>query len=167
MREVARAAGVSVETVYASFGSKADLLMAVLDMAVVGDALSVRLAGRVEFTVMGEGSAAERAAAAGLVTQVHGRTAGIYLALREASAADSGLARRMREGEERRRASAEQGVALVAGRPVTPQERDGLWAVTGVEVYQLLTGLAGWTPAEYQAWLAGVIARLLGLDAAS
>jgi AcrR family transcriptional regulator len=169
MREVARAAGVSVETVYASFGSKADLLMAALDLAVVGDALPVPLAGRAEFTVLGEGgSAAERAAAAaGLVTQVHGRTAGIYLALREAAAADSGLARRMREGEERRRASAEQGMALVAGRPVTPQERDGLWAVTGVEVYQLLTGLAGWTPAEYQAWLAGVIARLLGLDAAS
>jgi len=157
-----------VETVYASFGSKADLLMAVLDMAVVGDALPVPLAGRAEFTVLGEGRSAERAAAAaGLVTRVHGRTAGIYLALREAAAADPGLSGRMREGEERRRASAEQGMALVAGRPVTPQERDGLWAVTGVEVYQLLTELAGWTPAEYQAWLAGVIARLLGLDAAS
>ena len=46
MRDVATAAGVSVETVYASFGSKADLLMAALDMAVVGDALPVPLAGR-------------------------------------------------------------------------------------------------------------------------
>jgi hypothetical protein len=89
------------------------------------------------------------------------------LALREAAAADPGLAGRMREAEEQRRVSAGQGMAFVAGRPVTPQERDGLWAVTGVEVYQLLTELAGWTPAEYQAWLAGVFVRLLGLDAAS
>src|SRR5829696_4529614 len=33
MREVARAAGVSVETVYAGFGSKSDLLLAALDVA--------------------------------------------------------------------------------------------------------------------------------------
>jgi len=168
MREVARAAGVSVETVYASFGTKADLLMAAMDVAVVGDVLPVPLAGRAEFTALGEGGPAERAAAAaGLVTRVHARTAGIYLALREAAAADPGLAGPMREAEERRRVSAGQGMALVAGRPVTPQERDGLWAVTGVEVYQLLTELAGWTPAEYQAWLASVFVRLLGLDAAS
>ena len=37
MREVAREAGVSVETVYAGFGSKSDLLMAAIDVAVVGD----------------------------------------------------------------------------------------------------------------------------------
>lgn len=168
MRDVARAAGVSVETVYASFGSKADLLMAAMDVSVVGDVLPVPLAGRAEFTALGEGRPAERAAAAArLVTQVHARTAGIYLALRQAATADPGLAGRMREGEERRRVSVEQGLALVAGRPVTPQERDGLWAVTGVEVYRLLTELPGWTPREYQAWLAGVFVRLLGLDAAS
>ncbi|MGH3179671.1 MAG: TetR/AcrR family transcriptional regulator, partial [Streptosporangiaceae bacterium] len=40
-REVARAAGVSVETVYASFRSKGDLLLAAIDVAVVGDAAPV------------------------------------------------------------------------------------------------------------------------------
>ncbi len=53
-------------------------------------------------------------------------------------------------------------MALVAGRPVTPPQRDGLWAIAGVDVYRLLTELPGWTPEEYQAWLAGVFARLLG-----
>ncbi len=78
------------------------------------------------------------------------------------AAADPGLAGRMREGEQRRRVSVEQGMALVAGRPVTPPQRDGLWAIAGVDVYRLLTELPGWTPEEYQAWLAGVFARLLG-----
>ena len=34
MRDVARQAGVSVETVYTGFGSKSDLLMAAIDVAV-------------------------------------------------------------------------------------------------------------------------------------
>jgi AcrR family transcriptional regulator len=162
MREVARAAGVSVETVYAGFGAKSDLLMAALDVAVVGDAAPVPLDRRPEFTALGSGTRHQRAAAAArLITGAHQRTAGLYLALREAAASDSDLARRLRESEERRRVSAEQGLSLVAGRAVTGQERDGLWAVTAVEVYQLLTGLSGWTPQQYQTWLAGVIDRLL------
>jgi AcrR family transcriptional regulator len=156
VRDVARAAGVSVETVYANFGSKAELLMAAMDVAVVGDAQPVPLAGRTEFTTLGEGTLPERAsAAASLVTRVHARTAGIYLALRDAAAADPDLAERMRKGEQQRRVSVEQGMTLVAGRPVTPQERDGLWAIAGVDVYRLLTELPGWTRHEYQAWLAG------------
>jgi len=163
VRDVAAAAGVSVETVYANFGSKADLLMAALDVAVVGDAQPVPLAGRAEFTALGQGALTQRAAAAArLVTRVHARTAGIYLALGEAAAADPGLAGRMRAGEQLRQVSVEQGMALVAGRPVTRQERDGVWAISGVEVYRILTGLAGWTREEYQAWLAGVLVRLLG-----
>ena len=42
MRDVAREAGVSVETVYANFGSKTDLLMAAIDVGVVGDVEPVR-----------------------------------------------------------------------------------------------------------------------------
>ena len=163
VRDVATAAGVSVETVYSNFGSKSDLLMAALDVAVVGDAQPVALAGRAEFTTLGVGTLAERArAAARLVTGTHVRTAGIYLALREAAAADQSLSERMREGEERRRVSVEHGMSLVAGRSVTPLERDGLWAIVGVEVYRLLTELSGWTREEYEMWLAAVLIRLLG-----
>src|SRR5688572_16913020 len=38
MRDVARAAGVAIETVYANFRSKSDLLTACVDLAVVADA---------------------------------------------------------------------------------------------------------------------------------
>lgn len=162
MREVARAAGVSVETVYAGFGSKSDLLMAALDVAVVGDAEPVPLDQRPEFAALGSGTRQQRAmAAARLVTAVHQRTSGVYLALREAAASDTDLARRLREGEERRRVSVEQGMSLVAGRAPTGEERDGLWAVLAVEVYQLLTELSGWTPQQYETWVAAVIDRLL------
>ena len=162
MRDVARAAGVSVETVYASFRSKADLLLAAIDVAVVGDAAPVPLHQRPEFAALGSGTRQQRArATARLVTGINQRTAGVVLALREAAASDPELAERMREREQRRRINVEQGAALVAGRAVTPEEVDGLWAVLAVEVYQLLTELRGWTPQQYENWLAGVIDRLL------
>ncbi len=162
MRDVARAAGVSVETVYASFRSKSDLLMAAIDVAVVGDAEPVPVDHRPEFAALGSGTRQQRArAAARFVTGVQQRTAGVVLALREAAASDAELAQRMREREQRRRINVEQGAALVAGRAVTPEECDGLWAVLAVEVYHLLTELRGWTPQQYETWLAGAIDRLL------
>lgn len=162
MRDVARAAGISVETVYASFRSKGDLLLAAIDLAVVGDAAPVPLDQRPEFAALGSGTRQQRArATARLVTGINQRTAGVVLALREAAASDAVLARQVREREQRRRTNVEQGAALVAGRAVTAEEVDGLWAVLAVEVYQLLTGLRGWTPQQYENWLAGVIDRLL------
>jgi AcrR family transcriptional regulator len=162
MRDVARAASVSVETVYASFRSKSDLMVSALDAAVVGDAEQEPLDRRPEFTALTSGTRRRRiATAAGLVTAIHQRTAGVYLAFREAAASDIDLARRLRESEERRRISVEQGLVHVTGRAVTREERDGLWAVLSVEVYQLLTELSGWTPQQYESWAADVINRIL------
>ena len=162
MRDVARAAGVSVETVYASFRSKGDLLMAALDVAVVGDAAPVPLDQRPEFAALGSGTRRQRAqATARLVTDVNQRTSGMVLALREGAASDADLAERRRQREHRRRINVEQGAALVAGRAVTAEEVDGLWALIAVEIYQMLTELRGWTPQQYEHWLADVIQRLL------
>lgn len=162
MREVARAAGVSVETVYASFRSKGDLLLAAIDVAVVGDVAPVPLDQRPEFAALGSGTRRQRArATASLVAGINQRTAGVVLALREAGASDAELAERRREREQRRRINVEQGAALVAGRAVTAEEVDGLWALVAVEVYQMLTELRGWTPQQYENWLADVIERLL------
>ena len=153
---------MSVETVYASFRSKTELLMAAIDVAVVGDVEPVPLDQRPEFAALGSGTRQQRArATARLVTGINQRTAGVILALREGAASDTELARQMREREQRRRINVEQGAALIAGRAVTPEEADGLWAVLAVEVYQLHTELRGWTVQPYEDWLAGVIDRLL------
>jgi AcrR family transcriptional regulator len=165
MRDVARAAGVSVETVYANFGSKPDLLLAAIDVAVVGDTEAVPLGERPEFVQLGQGKAADRArAAARLVREIHERTYGIGKALREGASGDNDLAKRLADGEARRRVNVEQGVQLVAGRPISITERDGLWAVLGMEVFQLLVERAGWSAARYEEWLADTIGRLLRLD---
>ena len=162
MRDVARSAGVAVETVYANFRSKGDLLIAAVDVMVVGDDEPVALADRPEFAALAVGDRAHRAAAAArLLVGIQSRTAGVHQALREAAASDATLAARLRDDEENRRSSVEQGLALVAGRPVTDRERDGLWAVLSMEVYRLLTDLAGWTAAQYEAWVADLVLRQL------
>jgi AcrR family transcriptional regulator len=162
MRDVARHAGVAVETVYSNFGSKAELLLAALDVAVVGDVQPIPLGERPEFAALGRGPLSARtAAAARLVREIHERTSGIGRALREAAAGDTELAKRLTELEERRRMNVAQGVQLVAGRPIPDTVRDGLWAVVGMEVYQLLVDRAGWTATQYEEWLADTIGRLL------
>ncbi|WP_212746393.1 TetR/AcrR family transcriptional regulator [Nonomuraea sp. KC401] len=161
MREVARAAEVSVETVYATFHSKTELLMAAIDVAVVGDDEPVPLNQRPEFATLPSGTRPERiAAATRLITIIHQRTTGVYLALREAAASDADLARQLQVTQERRRITVGEGLSHITGRTVTTQERDGLAAIASVEVYHLLTELSGWTPQQYETWLADVIDRL-------
>jgi AcrR family transcriptional regulator len=162
VRDVAREAGVSVETVYANFRTKGDLLMAALDVAVVGDAEPVPLDQRTEFTALGRGSREQRTrAAARLVTDIHRRTAGVNLALREAAASDPELDRLMRQREEGRLSNVAEGLALVVGQPVTPEQVDALWAVLDIGVYRMLTDLRGWTDHRYETWLAEAIDRLV------
>lgn len=165
MRDIARAAGVAVETVYANFGSKSDLLLAALDVAIVGDDLPISVAERAECAALGGGTLAERArAAARLVREIHERMSRIQKALREAAASDAeaGLSERLTEGEERRRINVEHGLRLVAGRPISDTERDGIWAVGSMEVYRLLVERSDWSASRYEDWLAEAIVRLLG-----
>jgi AcrR family transcriptional regulator len=162
MRDVARAAGVAVETVYANFRSKGELLIACIDVAVVADEEPVPLAQRPAFLALGRGTRAHRVrAAARFLRGIHERSARLLLALREAAAGDIELAQWRRTAEGRRRRDVEQALSLVAGRPVRREECDGLWAVMAVEVYELLTDVRGWTPQQYERWLSGVIDRLL------
>ncbi|MCX5045799.1 TetR/AcrR family transcriptional regulator [Aldersonia sp. NBC_00410] len=162
MRDVARAAGVSVETVYASAGTKSDLLERAIDIAVVGDDEPVPLAQRPEFQAMGAGSLIARAAAtARLLTNLHKRVAPLDRTLGHAALTDPELAHRQREIQTRRRASFHDGLTLVVGREPEPELVDGIWAVGSPDVYLLLVETAGWSPERYQSWLAESILRLI------
>ena len=162
MRDIAGGAGVAVETIYTNFRSKADLLLAALDVSVVGDDLPIPLAERPEFAALGTGTLAQRArAAARLVRGINERTYGMQKALREAAAGDASLSERLRAADERRRINVADGARLIAGRPVSDTERDGLWAVLSMDVYALLVERSGWTAQRYERWVADTIVRLL------
>ncbi len=162
VREIARAAGVSVETVYGHFGSKVDLLNQVVDVAVVGDDDPVALVDRPEFAALAAGTRRERVlAAAALNTAINQRTTPVFRALREAAAVEPVLALRLQSLRASQRETIRTALAMVAGREVSATQADGLWAQLSQDVYELLVGSAGWSPAQYQAWVAESITTLL------
>jgi AcrR family transcriptional regulator len=164
VREIAARAGVSVETVYAHFGSKVDLLNSVVDVAVVGDDQPVALVDRPEFAGLSAGDVAERAdRAAALNTAINRRTARLLRAVQEGAAREPVLAVRLASLRESQRQTVHQALAIVAGRPVADTEADGLWVLSTQDVYGLLVGTAGWSPAQYERWLADAIRTLLHL----
>jgi AcrR family transcriptional regulator len=161
MRDVAAAAGVSVETVYANFSSKAELLMAAIDVAVVGDDDLVPLAQRREFGDLATGSRTDRiAAAARLITAINRRIGGLRRALGEAATSDPVLAQKVADAENRRYLNTRQGVELVGG-PVDDGVVDTVWAFTGVDVFHLLTDVRGWSPRRYEEWVRQTLAMVL------
>ena len=154
MRDVARGAGVAVETLYSHYSSKRKLFDAVVDQAVMGDDAPVAVADRPEFLAIGRGPRAERiAAAASLTAAIHHRTAPFAKLLREAAASDEEVAELLSATRGRQRQDVEAGVGLVLGRPPTGQERDGVWAILSPEVYLLFVQESGWSIDQYQSWL--------------
>lgn len=162
MRDIAKEAGVAVETVYANFGSKTELLLTAIDVGVVGDTEPVPLSQRPEFAALGIGSIADRInAAARMLAGINQRTWGLRRALNEAAGSEPQLAARLRELERRRRDNIYQGVEMVIGRPVEDDVLDGLWAVMGADTFCLLTHIGGRPADDYERWLATTIRRLL------
>ena len=98
MRDIATQAGVAVQTVYAGFASKSDVLLAAIDAGVVGDTRAVPLSDRPEFAALAIGSVADRVAvAARLLTGINQRTWGLRRALTEAAGGDPLLAAKAEE----------------------------------------------------------------------
>jgi AcrR family transcriptional regulator len=162
MRDIARTARVSVETVYATAGSKGDLLLRVIDIGVVGDDDPVPMSERPQFLALGRGSRTERvAAAARLIAESNQRVAALQRTFAHAAGGDPELAARWRESEASQREQYAQGVRMVLGRKPGKDLVDGIWALGSTEVYLQLTGPAGWSPEKYRRWLADRIGQLL------
>lgn len=165
MRDIASSAGVSTETVYAHFSSKRALFQAAVDVAVVGDDRPVAVAARPEFDAMGHGDRRARiAAAAALLTTVHRRTAVFAGVIREAAPGDDQIAEVLAATRDRQRQDIGAGIELVIGRRPTAVELDEVWALASPEVYLLLVDVAGWTPEQYERWMAETLERVLPRD---
>lgn len=162
MRDIASSAGVALETVYSHFSSKRGVLRAVVDAAVAGDDAPIALAERSEFLAMGHGRRPARIrAGARLLTALYGRTAPIDKLLRQAAQAEKDIAELLSLAQEMQRRDVAAAFELMVGRPPSTVERDGAWAIASPEVYLLLIEECGWTPEQYEAWMAQTMERAL------
>jgi AcrR family transcriptional regulator len=163
MREIARQARVSVETVYAAVGSKGEVLRAALDAGVVGDGEPIPLRERPEFLLaLSTGTLEHRArAAADLIAVILPRTAPLYRVLQHGAAAEPALAELLETMLANQQITLRAAVAAITGREPTDLEVDGIYALFSNEIYLVLTENCGWDNETFRAWAADTVVRLL------
>ena len=162
---IADEAGVSVETIYNGFGSKKGLLREAMDAAVVGDTEPIPYIERPEFQRLGEGTLDERIThGAELVAAANDRSAGLWQAIVQAASADEEVEAWRVEMEQNRRLDTGRSIARVLDRSVDDQLITMLWALYSPEIYLKLIHDAGFTRAEYEAFLVEASTRLIPTD---
>lgn len=162
---LAERAGVAVETIYSTFGSKKALLRAALDVAIVGDAEPVPLIDRDVFHQLGVGTPKERIKkGVALAIDIHERSAGIWQAVLEASASDPEIDAWRREADAARRIDLGKSLTKVFDRPVEGADLEVLWILFGAEAYLRLRLDAGMSRKAYEAALTSATLRILGVS---
>ncbi|MEP7090890.1 MAG: TetR/AcrR family transcriptional regulator [Nocardioidaceae bacterium] len=167
--ELARRAGVHVDTVYALVGRKPLILRELVELAISGTDRPVDPLERDYVQKMRAEPDAGRKldVYAGAMRRIHERLAPLFLALRDASRTDQEAGRIWSEISERR---ARNMRLLAADLLDTGQLRHGLdvdevadivWVTNSPDVHQLLVEDRGWPPARYESWLADSWRRLL------
>ena len=159
---VAAHAGTAVETVYAAFGSKSGLLIAAIDVAIVGDDNEQPLIERPEFLGLGVGDRSERLArAARIITRALEQAVPLMGALREASASDAAASTRLQAYEADRRTVIAAGLELIQGSRAPEALVDSMWALASPEVFTKLTRECGWQLESYEEWLTETASKLI------
>ena len=164
MRDIAKEAGCSVETIYSSVGNKPTLLKEVLDIAVVGDDADIPLADRPWAHVDTTAPLAERiAAGVDAGAAIYQRTAPLRRVLDIAAQGNAELAVLEAKSRQDEHVSRTALVGEAAGRPLTDVEAVGLQSVFSNEIYLVLSERSGWTHEQYKSWAAHAVVRLLDL----
>lgn len=170
---VAERAGVAVQTVYYVFGTKSNLLAAVLDTSIVGDDEPVALLERPWFDAVATAPDG-RSAITHLVREcvaVLERTAPVYEVVRRAST-DPDVGALLGDSRSRRRTDQHKLVDVLAAaghlRPGLDvgTAADIVYGLLNEEVFLLFTADCGWSTARFQAWVGGlVLQQLAGAEA--
>jgi AcrR family transcriptional regulator len=167
MADVAAAAGVSVETVYASFRNKPTLLHRVWDITIGGDDEEVVFHERPEvMAVRNEPDLGKRFMMhAKLSTATARRMTPFLLALQGAAASEAAAADMLAEIGRQRLA----GLSVMAkeadktGQLAVSEEecRDVVWAFTEGMLWHRLVNERGWSDERFAEWLGTMWVRML------
>ena len=158
MAEIAREAGVALQSVYSAGQSKADLLHLVIDLAVAGDDQEVKLLERPSFAAVADESNPERQVEliAALIAATMERLAQVWVAYREAAAVDAKAAANLVAAHRRRHETFAGLIGMLPEdrlRGTVEETTDTCWAIGSIDVFLLLRSIQGWDAAHYAQWL--------------
>jgi AcrR family transcriptional regulator len=168
---IAKRAGVSVETIYKTFGGKPGLVRAIRDRGLAG-AGPVHAEHRSD-AMQARETRPRRAspdprrmfrAWAALAAEVSPRVSPILLLVREAATHDPEMAELQRQLDNERLARMNHNAAAIAKlgvRGSRRRARDILWLATAPELYELLVARRGWSLAAYSELIAQLLTGTL------
>lgn len=166
---VAARAGVSAESIYKNFGSKAALAKAVFDVVIAGDDEPVPVAARPQSRAIGDEPDVRRKIAMFVqgLAQRQARSAGVTILIRDGRHVDESLApvwaklidegltgmtmlgRHLLDSGQLR-----EGIEL-------DEVRDVLWNYLAIDAYERLVLIRGWTIERYTRWLTDAVTSAL------
>ncbi|HTY72999.1 MAG TPA: TetR/AcrR family transcriptional regulator [Actinomycetes bacterium] len=164
--DIAKRAGVALQTVYNAGGSKLELLHRAVDVAVAGDTQDVMFTDRPEVAAIADDPDPRQQVArlATLIATTMERLAPIWQAYREAAATDDSARDYMVAAHRRR---FETFGALIAGmdpqalRHSPEHSTDCMWSIGSIDVFLLFRDVQGWSFERYAEWLRTTLADLL------
>jgi AcrR family transcriptional regulator len=172
MQAIADEAGVPVHALYVTFGTKRALLRDILQTAAGGDEPSIAVVDRLEQRALIENPCpfAQLRGQARLTRLVYGRLGPVLEVVRGAASGIPDIAELWEASIAQRTEAVEHLIAALAAkaplRPGVDQAAavDIALGLQGLELYQFLVDRRGWSPGQYERWLAGVlISELLGI----
>lgn len=167
--EIAAEAGVSRETIFKVFGAKRELLRGWVERVVAGPDEPVPVAQQSWMDRVRMEPVRRRRidALVRSTREINDRAAGTIDVLRAAAHADPDIAALWEEACSRRRADVRAVTEAVAADGPPPQEVvDAVYALTSPELHDLLVGQSGWTPEQFDRWVARAL-RVLAFGASA
>jgi AcrR family transcriptional regulator len=167
IRQVADAAGVAVDTVYATFGSKPRVLTAVIDDRLSAGTGAANVMERPEAIAVRDEPDQRRQLAllARDLAAVVARVGPVFEIMRTAASVEPGMAAVYAEMQGYRAQNLRRAVEWVAARgPLrvsVDDAADTLWVLAAPDVARLLCQGKGWTTEDYATWLEDVLVRTL------
>ena len=169
MADIARAAKIALDTVYASVGTKRVLFRALLETAISGTDRAVPAEQRDYVRAIRAEPDARRKLTlyARALRRIHQRLAPLTRVLKEAAMGDQALAKLWRSIADRRASNMRLFAADLAATGQLRREleleevADVIWATNAPEFYLLLVGDRRWPPEKFEEWLAAAWIRLL------
>jgi AcrR family transcriptional regulator len=160
---IAQQAQVSAQSVYAIFKSKTGILIELLDESMFGPEYEEV----VRQTLKASDPKARLRLAAGVAKQIRSAQSAAFDLMRGSGVIAPELAK-LEQQRERLRYEKEEGMITFLRdrgrlRPGLNHKtaRDIFWMLTGGDVYRMLVCERGWSPEEYQNWLADTLVHLL------
>jgi len=159
--DIAAAAGVSVPTVFAHFGSKVELFKHCVDSATVGDTKPVPLAERPEMINVREGRTARQVIGrlAALIASAGPRVVPIYMVMYGAADADPEIRSLAHTMDDQRLVGATQLARVIMDRLGTDNDdlaaeiRDLIWMMNSPKTFSLLVTERAWPLDRYEIWI--------------